>query len=100
MHWLLDSRTPVVFLMGPAGCGKTALAVAAAAKGLGSGLYQKVLLTRPNVEAGDRIGFLKGSSQEKNMPWVGPMLNEFKHWIGGTATDKFLKEEKISHEHI
>ena len=61
MHWLTDSRTPVVFLIGSAGCGKTALAIAAAAMGLEDNTFEKVLVTRPNVEAGERIGFLKGS---------------------------------------
>ena len=44
MHWLLDNSTPVVFLLGPAGCGKTALAVAAAIEGLDTGTYNKITL--------------------------------------------------------
>ena len=77
MHWLMDPSTPVVLLLGPAGCGKTALAVAAAIRGLINATYNKVLLTRVDVAAGDPIGFMKGELNEKNAPWIAPMMNEF-----------------------
>ena len=86
--------------MGNAGCGKTALSVAAAIAGLEKGAYEKVLLTRVNVEAGERIGFLKGTEEEKNAPWIGPMLEEFKHWMGDSNVERYLKEKKIEHKHI
>lgn len=70
MHWLGDPRTSLVFLIGAAGCGKTALAVAAGIQGIESGLYDYILLTRVNVEAGQPIGFLKGGPDEKNSPWI------------------------------
>jgi predicted ribonuclease YlaK len=63
LHWLYDARTPLVFLLGPAGCGKTALAVAAAARGLDLGLYDRILLARVNVGTGNDIGFLPGSPE-------------------------------------
>ena len=86
MHWLQDLHTPIVFLIGAAGCGKTALAVAAGAKGLDDNIYDRVLLTRVNEACGKEIGFLKGTEAEKNMPWIAPMIDEFEHWIGVAAT--------------
>ncbi len=87
MHWLSDPRTPLVFLMGPAGCGKTALAVAAAAKGLEKGEYDRVLLARVNIGTGSELGYLPGSVEGKNEPWVIAMMDEFRHWTRGAATE-------------
>ena len=53
-----------------------------------------------NVEAGERIGFLKGSEEEKNLVWMGPMLEEFKHWMGDSNLDRLNKEKRIEHKHI
>lgn len=82
LHWLNDPRTTIVFLLGAAGGGKTTLAVAAGVQGLETGAYDNILLTRVNVEAGDRVGFLPGGTDSKNEPWVATMLNEFHKWVG------------------
>ncbi|MEM6751033.1 MAG: PhoH family protein [Planctomycetota bacterium] len=78
-------RHDLVFCTGPAGSGKTYLAVAAAAAMLKRGRIRKIVLVRPAVEAGERIGFLPGTLQEKVNPYLRPLLDalhdmmEFEH---------------------
>ena len=97
LHWLNDPRSTIVFLLGAAGGGKTTLAVAAAVEGLEQGLYDSILLTRVNVEAGDRVGFLKGDAEQKNEPWIATMINEFHKWIGEGNTQRLLKSKQVKH---
>ena len=70
VHWLDDSHPAVIFLIGAAGCGKTALAVDAGIWGIEAGLYDYILLTRVNIEAGQPVGFLRGDAVEKNSVWI------------------------------
>ncbi len=63
----------VVFAIGPAGTGKTYLAVAQAVEGLRSGRYKRIVLTRPAVEAGEKLGFLPGDFQAKVDPYLRPL---------------------------
>ena len=65
----------LVFCAGPAGTGKTYLAVAAAAAMLKRGEIRKLVLCRPAVEAGERLGFLPGTMQEKVNPYLRPLLD-------------------------
>ena len=66
-------KNDVVFGIGPAGTGKTYLAVAAALGALASGDVEKIILTRPAVEAGEALGFLPGDLQEKLQPYLRPL---------------------------
>ncbi|MCM8825278.1 MAG: PhoH family protein, partial [Candidatus Omnitrophica bacterium] len=75
--------------IGPAGTGKTYLAVALAIESLRSGLFSRVILTRPALEAGERLGFLPGDLEEKIKPYLQPIYDalfdllkyeELKRW--------------------
>ena len=68
-------RKTMVFATGPAGTGKTYLAVAAAAAALESGLVDRIILSRPAVEAGERLGFLPGDMKEKVDPYLRPLYD-------------------------
>ncbi len=69
------NRHDLVFGMGPAGTGKTYLAVAFAAHCLERGLVERIILSRPAVEAGERLGFLPGDMREKVDPYLRPLYD-------------------------
>jgi len=68
-------RTDLVFGLGPAGTGKTYLAVAYAAHCLERGVVERIILSRPAVEAGERLGFLPGDMREKVDPYLRPLYD-------------------------
>lgn len=68
-------RNTVVFGIGPAGTGKTYLAVAKAVQALQAGQVNRIILTRPAVEAGERLGFLPGTLYDKIDPYLRPLLD-------------------------
>jgi phosphate starvation-inducible PhoH-like protein len=68
-------RTDLVFGLGPAGTGKTYLAVAYAAHCLERSLVERIILSRPAVEAGERLGFLPGDMREKVDPYLRPLYD-------------------------
>jgi phosphate starvation-inducible PhoH-like protein len=68
-------KNPVVFGIGPAGTGKTYLAMAAAITALMKNQVQRVILTRPAVEAGETLGFLPGDLREKILPYLRPLYD-------------------------
>jgi phosphate starvation-inducible protein PhoH and related proteins len=68
-------RVDLVFGVGPAGTGKTYLAVAYAAQSLERGLVDRIVLSRPAVEAGERLGFLPGDMREKVDPYLRPLYD-------------------------
>ncbi|WP_036520232.1 PhoH family protein [Novosphingobium acidiphilum] len=68
-------RDDVIFALGPAGTGKTYLAVAQAVSQLMSGSVQRLILSRPAVEAGERLGFLPGDMKEKVDPYLRPLYD-------------------------
>lgn len=65
----------MIFAVGPAGTGKTYLAVAMAVSGLQAGTYDRIILTRPAVEAGEKLGFLPGTFQDKVNPYLRPLFD-------------------------
>ena len=71
---LIDQR-PLVFALGPAGTGKTYLAVAAAVRRLRQGEVRRLVITRPVVEAGEHLGFLPGNLQQKLNPYMRPIYD-------------------------
>jgi phosphate starvation-inducible PhoH-like protein len=83
----------LVFGIGPAGTGKTYLAVASAVAALESGKVSRIVLTRPVVEAGEKLGFLPGDFYEKVHPYLKPLYDAFYNMVG---PDKFrlLRDEE------
>lgn len=79
-------KTDLVFGVGPAGTGKTYLAVAYAAQCLERGLVERIILSRPAVEAGERLGFLPGDMREKVDPYLRPLYD---------ALDDVLPPDKV-----
>jgi phosphate starvation-inducible protein PhoH and related proteins len=73
-----SEEKPLVFGVGPAGTGKTFLAVTAAVEALRNGLVDKIIVTRPAVEAGERLGFLPGALEEKVDPYLQPIWDAFR----------------------
>lgn len=89
-------KKDIVFGIGPAGTGKTYLAVVAAVAALKEGSVRKIVLTRPAVEAGERLGFLPGDMQEKVDPYLRPLYDALNDVMGpdgvGKAQDRGLIE--------
>lgn len=76
------SENDVTFCKGPAGSGKTAIAVGLACEYLLSGKVNKVVITRPVIESGKGLGFLPGTMLEKINPYLIPILEEMKQYLG------------------
>lgn len=84
----------IVIAVGPAGTGKTMLAVNAAVDALDQGRVDRIVLTRPAVEAGEKIGFLPGDPDEKLAPYLQPLYDALFDRLGGKRL-KALKAEGI-----
>ena len=85
--------TELAFGIGPAGTGKTYLAVAVGVSMFISGHVDKIILCRPAVEAGERLGFLPGTQEEKVDPYMQPLYDALNDFLPGKQLAK-LKEEK------
>jgi phosphate starvation-inducible PhoH-like protein len=88
-------RNDLVFGVGPAGTGKTYLAVAMAVSALFSKRVSRIVLTRPAVEAGERLGFLPGTLQEKVDPYVRPLYDALYEMIETDKIEKLLERNTI-----
>lgn len=75
LRFLRDDETPIVVCSGPAGCGKTHLAVSVAVERLARGDFDRIVMARPAVGAFEDHGFLPGGIDEKMEPWVRPMID-------------------------
>ncbi len=80
---------------GVAGVGKSFLAMAVGVKKLLDGDVQRVVITRPIVEAGENLGFLPGTFEEKISPYLLPLLDALQDLVGPTMAKKLLDEKKI-----
>ena len=80
----------VVFGIGPAGTGKTFLAVVLAVQALRNGQVKRIILTRPAVEAGENLGFLPGDLQEKVDPYLRPVYDALFQILGKSATERMM----------
>lgn len=85
----------VVFGIGPAGTGKTFLAVALAVCALKRGQVKRIILTRPAVEAGESLGFLPGDLKEKVDPYLRPVYDALHKILGKEQTNRLLEREVI-----
>ena len=83
------------FGIGPAGTGKTYLAVAMAVAALLSKRVSRIVLTRPAVEAGERLGFLPGTLQEKIDPYLRPLYDALYEMIEAEKVEKLLERNTI-----
>lgn len=86
---------PVVFVIGPAGTGKTFLAVTAAVSALKRGDVKRIVLTRPAVEAGENLGFLPGDLKEKVDPYLTPLYDALHDMLGQEQTEKLIEKGTI-----
>ena len=82
----------MVFAVGPAGSGKTYTAIALAVRALKNKEVKRIILTRPAVEAGERLGFLPGDLKEKLDPYLQPLYDALNDMIPPAKLQKFLEE--------
>ncbi|WP_080874639.1 PhoH family protein [Oceanobacillus timonensis] len=85
----------LVFGIGPAGTGKTYLAVVMAVHAMKNGLVKKIILTRPAVEAGESLGFLPGDLKEKVDPYLRPLYDALHDVLGVEHTARLIERETI-----
>src|SRR4051812_12103485 len=88
-------RNDLVFGIGPAGTGKTYLAVAMAIQALISKRVSRIILTRPAVEAGERLGFLPGTLQEKIDPYLRPLYDALYDMLEAEKVEKLVERLSI-----
>jgi len=88
-------QSDMVFGVGPAGTGKTYLAVAMAVSFLIAKKVQRIILARPAVEAGERLGFLPGTLQEKVDPYLRPLYDALYDLLEPEKVDRFLEKNVI-----
>src|ERR1700676_3876459 len=88
-------RNDLVFGIGPAGTGKTYLAVAMAISALIGKKVSRIILTRPAVEAGERLGFLPGTLQEKVDPYLRPLYDALYDMLESERVEKLLERNVI-----
>jgi len=88
-------RNDLVFGVGPAGTGKTYLAVAMAVSALLNKSVARIILTRPAVEAGERLGFLPGTLQEKVDPYLRPLYDALYEMLDNERVEKLLERNVI-----
>lgn len=88
-------RRDIVFGIGPAGTGKTYIAVAMAVQAFKNKEVQKIILTRPAVEAGERLGFLPGDMQEKVDPYLRPLYDALYDVLGRESALRLKEKEAI-----
>jgi phosphate starvation-inducible PhoH-like protein len=95
-QYLLSIRDKdIVFGIGPAGTGKTYLAVAAALDALTQDKFKKLILTRPAVEAGEALGFLPGDLEEKIQPYLRPLYDAIHEMLGKENTLRLIEKGLI-----
>lgn len=86
---------PIVFAIGPAGTGKTFLAVIKAVSMMKKGDVKRIVLTRPAVEAGESLGFLPGDMKEKVDPYLTPLYDALHDMLGVEQTEKLIEKGTI-----
>ena len=86
---------PITFGVGPAGTGKTYLAVAMAVKAFKSKDVERIVLTRPAVEAGEKLGFLPGDLQNKVDPYLRPLYDGLYDMLGPETFQRLLEKQTI-----
>lgn len=96
LELLSDETIPLVTMFGNSGSGKTLLACAHASHSLKKGLVEKIVIAKSLTPVGKEIGFLKGTMQEKVLPWLGPFLDNFEKCdMPKFYIEKMITEGKI-----
>lgn len=90
----IESHT-ITFAIGPAGTGKTYLAVAKAVRAFDDGLVRRIVLTRPAVEAGESLGFLPGTLDQKVDPYLRPLYDALSDMLGNERMQRYLADNTI-----
>lgn len=85
----------LIYGLGPAGTGKTYAAGAAAAEMLESNLVEKIIITRPAVDAGEKLGFLPGEIEDKYGPYIAAFRDVLDERLGKSYVDYLLKQGRI-----
>jgi phosphate starvation-inducible PhoH-like protein len=88
-------KDDIVFAIGPAGTGKTYLAMALAVRALLDKNIKRIVLTRPAVEAGEKLGFLPGTLEEKVNPYVRPLYDALGDMLDGERVRKMMEDDII-----
>ena len=92
MLQLLDSKKNIVFGIGPAGTGKTLLAVQTAIKQFKEGSVDKIVVTRPAVSADEDLGFLPGTLEQKMAPWTRPIFDVLREYFNAREIEGMIEE--------
>lgn len=91
----LYDKCDLMFAVGPAGSGKTYTAIALAVKALKEKQVRRIILTRPAVEAGEKLGFLPGDMKEKLDPYLQPLYDALNDMIPAAKLQKFMEEGTV-----
>ncbi len=91
----LYERSDLLFAVGPAGSGKTYTAIALAVKALKERQVKRIILTRPAVEAGEKLGFLPGDMKEKLDPYLQPLYDALNDMIPAAKLQKYIEEGTV-----
>ena len=89
------ANNPITFGLGPAGTGKTYLAVAMAVEALVANRVKRIVLTRPAVEAGERLGFLPGDLQAKIDPYLRPLYDALQDMLPAEKVERLIEQGTI-----
>ncbi|MFI3259607.1 MAG: PhoH family protein [Rikenellaceae bacterium] len=91
----LYEKNDLLFAIGPAGSGKTYTAIALAVKSLKERRVKRIILTRPAVEAGEKLGFLPGDMKEKLDPYLQPLYDALNDMIPAAKLQKYIEEGTV-----
>ena len=89
---LLDDAKDIVFGVGPAGTGKTLLAVQVAVKLFKEGKIDKIIVTRPAVSVDEELGFLPGTLEQKMAPWTRPIFDVLREYFDARQIEGMIEE--------
>lgn len=91
----LESTTPIVFLVGPAGCGKTFMACSYAVEQVQKKHIQRIVVTRPTVGCDESLGYLPGTLDDKMLPWMIPVFDVFHDTVGRPVTSDMQRKGSL-----